>query len=68
MDSADDLPGAPLAARTRPGFAPLPIRWVLVRDPAGKYEATAFLCTDLTADPLQILDWFILKWIKSSYS
>lgn len=45
-----------------PGFDPLPIRWVLVRDPAGKYEATAFLCTDLTADPLQILEWFILRW------
>jgi len=45
-----------------PGFDPLPIRWVLVRDPAGKYKATAFLCTDLTADPLQILHWFILRW------
>jgi hypothetical protein len=45
-----------------PGFDPLPIRWVLVRDPAGKYEATAFLCTDLTAKPLQILHWFILRW------
>lgn len=45
-----------------PGFDPLPIRWVLVRDPAGKYEATAFLCTDLHAKPLQILNWFILRW------
>jgi len=45
-----------------PGFDPLPIRWVLGRDPAGKYEATAFLCTDLKADPLQILHWFILRW------
>ena len=45
-----------------PGFDPLPIRWVLVRDPAGKYAATAFLCTDLSADPLQILHWFILRW------
>ncbi len=44
------------------GFDPLPIRWVLVRDPAGKYEATAFLCTDLLATPLQILRWFILRW------
>lgn len=45
-----------------PGCNPLPIRWVLVRDPAGKYKPTAFLCTDLTADPLQILRWFILRW------
>jgi hypothetical protein len=44
------------------GLDPLPMRWVLVRDPAGKYKATAFLCTDLTADPLQILHWFILRW------
>jgi hypothetical protein len=45
-----------------PGFDPLPIRWLLVRDPAGNYKATAFLCTDLKADPLQILHWFILRW------
>ena len=44
------------------GFDPLPIRWVLVRDPVGKYKPTAFLCTDLLATPLQILRWFILRW------
>ncbi len=44
------------------GFDPLPIRWVLVRDPAGKYKPTAFLCTDGLATPLQILSWFILRW------
>jgi hypothetical protein len=45
-----------------PGFDPLPIRWVLVRDPAGKYKATAFLNTALKTNPLQILAWFILRW------
>lgn len=45
-----------------PGFDPLPIRWVLVRDPAGKLAATAFLCTDLHATSTQILEWFILRW------
>ena len=44
------------------GFDPLPIRWVLVRDPADKYDPTAFLCTDLSATVLQILAWFILRW------
>jgi hypothetical protein len=44
------------------GFDPLPLRWVLVRDPAGKFEPTAFLCTDLNAQPQQILDWFIMRW------
>lgn len=45
-----------------PGFDPLPMRWVLVRDPLGEFEATAFFATDQTADPLQILDWFIMRW------
>jgi hypothetical protein len=40
----------------------VPIRYVLVRDPAGKLEPQAFLCTDLEADPLDILRWFIRRW------
>lgn len=44
------------------GFHPLPIRWVLVRDPDGKFATTAFFCTELDADPNQILTWFILRW------
>jgi hypothetical protein len=40
----------------------LPIRYVLVRDPAGELEPQAFLCTDLDADPLDILRWFIRRW------
>ena len=44
------------------GFDPLPLKWVLVRDPAGKYKPTAFLCTNLSTAPLQILRWFILRW------
>jgi hypothetical protein len=34
----------------------------LVRDPAGKFDPTAFLCTDLEADPPQILTWIIARW------
>jgi len=45
-----------------PGFDPLPIRWVLVRDPAGKFKPTAFVCTDLQATAAQILKWFIMRW------
>jgi hypothetical protein len=41
---------------------PLPIRWVLVRDPQGTFEPQALLCTDLTVDPVQILAWFVLRW------
>jgi hypothetical protein len=45
-----------------PGFDPLPIRWVLVRDPKGKFDTAALMCTDLEADPRQILTWFISRW------
>jgi DDE superfamily endonuclease len=38
------------------------IRWVLVRDPKGEREPQAFLCTDLQADPADILRWFVRRW------
>jgi len=41
---------------------PLPIRWVLVRDPAGKFKAAAFCCTDLTVSAEQIIAWYVLRW------
>jgi hypothetical protein len=40
----------------------VPIRWVLVRDPTGEKEPQAFLCTDLQADPVDILRWFVRRW------
>jgi DDE superfamily endonuclease len=44
------------------GFPPVPIRWVVLRDPEGKFATQALLCTDLTADPSQIISWFMLRW------
>lgn len=44
------------------GLPPVPIRWVLVKDPQAKFEPQAFLCTDLTVDPTQILHWFRQRW------
>jgi alkylated DNA nucleotide flippase Atl1 len=44
------------------GMTPVPLRWVLVRDPAGKLDPKAFLCTDLEAAPLDILRWFVRRW------
>jgi hypothetical protein len=44
------------------GLPALPIRWVLVKDPKGKFEPQAFLCTDLCATPKQILEWFRSRW------
>jgi hypothetical protein len=40
----------------------VPIRYVLVRDVAGVRKPQAFLCTDLQADPLDILRWFVRRW------
>jgi DDE superfamily endonuclease len=44
------------------GVAPVPIRWVLVRDPTGEHEPAAFLSTDLKATPAMILGWFVSRW------
>src|SRR4029077_2497466 len=44
------------------GIAPVPIRWVLVRDPSGEHEPAAFLSTDLDAQPATILGWFVSRW------
>ena len=40
----------------------VPIRWVLIRDPLGEYETTCLLCTDPTVAPLQIVEWFVMRW------
>ena len=45
----------------RSGKPPVPLRWVLVRDPQGEFATQALLCTDL-AEPAQILEWFVLRW------
>jgi DDE superfamily endonuclease len=44
------------------GLPPLPIRWVLVRDPEGIRKPQAFLCTDLAAAPQTILGWYVHRW------
>jgi hypothetical protein len=44
------------------GLPPVPLRWVLIRDPHGKFATQALLCTDPAADPAQILAWFIQRW------
>ena len=44
------------------GLPPLPIRWLLVRDPLGELQPQAFLCTDVDAAPVDILQWFVSRW------
>jgi hypothetical protein len=40
----------------------VPIRWVLVRDPLGRFDPQALLCTDQACDPVQVLRWFVQRW------
>lgn len=44
------------------GMPPLPVRWVLVRDPHGKFAPQALRCTALTVEPVQILEGLVLRW------
>ena len=44
------------------GLFAVPVRWVLVRDPEGKFKTQALLCTDLEADPQKILSWYVMRW------
>ena len=44
------------------GLPPVPIRWLLVRDPSGELAPQAFLCTALDAAPVDILQWFVSRW------
>jgi hypothetical protein len=44
------------------GLFAVPIRWVLIRDPEGGFKNQALLCTDLDADPEEILRWFVMRW------
>ncbi|GCE07813.1 hypothetical protein [Dictyobacter aurantiacus] len=41
---------------------PLPIRWVLIRDPEGKQEPKALVSTDQHVSPLTIILTFMLRW------
>jgi hypothetical protein len=44
------------------GQAPLPIRWVLRRDPQGHFEPQALLGTEPMTDPLCVIGWFVQRW------
>ena len=44
------------------GLFAVPVRWVLVRDPEGKFKPQALLCTDLETDPRKIVSWFVMRW------
>lgn len=45
-----------------PRHDPVPIKWIVVRDPKGELRTEAFFATDLEATEKQILTWFIYRW------
>jgi len=44
------------------GQPPLPIRWVIVRDPKNIFKTQALLCTDPNISAEQIVQWFVRRW------
>lgn len=40
----------------------VPIRWVILRDPLGRFKTQALLCTEAMAQPEQVVAWFIQRW------
>jgi hypothetical protein len=44
------------------GQPPLPIRWVIVRDPKNIFKTQALLCTDANISAEQIIHWFVRRW------
>jgi hypothetical protein len=40
----------------------VPIRWVLIRDPEGKFAPQALLSTDQDLAAQQIVAWFVQRW------
>jgi hypothetical protein len=44
------------------GKPPVAIRWVLIRDPQGRFKPQALLSTNLEHTPTQMLAWFVRRW------
>ena len=51
-----------LALWYRGGFPSVHMRWVVVRHLGEPLAPQALLCTDIDADPLQIVRWYMLRW------
>jgi hypothetical protein len=47
-----------------PGWDPVPIRFVIIRDPEGKLRDEVFFCTDKdeTATAVQIVEWVVMRF------
>lgn len=47
---------------TGPGKPVIPLRWVLIRDPRGRFEPQALLSSEPSLDERQILCWYLQRW------
>jgi hypothetical protein len=56
------LTGTALWYSTLWADAPLPVRWVLVRDPKGRLTTRAFFSTDVEQSAVSIAEDFIKRW------
>jgi hypothetical protein len=56
------LSGTALWYSTLWGDAPLPVRWVLVRDSTKKYKTWAYFSTDQLQNPAEIVSDFAKRW------
>ena len=54
--------GSQTAVWFHSGRPPVPLRWVLLRDPEGQFDPQALLCTDPGREALQIIRWFVQRW------
>lgn len=43
------------------GMPPVPVRWVLVRDPVEEFKPQALLPTNLESDSVEMLRWFVRR-------
>lgn len=45
-----------------PGLPLVPLRWVLVRDPSGRFDPQALLSTDPALDAREVVSYFVRRW------
>ena len=50
------------AAWYHAGLPVLPIRWVLIRDPLGRFDSQALPCTQPAMTPLEVVQYFVQRW------
>lgn len=43
-------------------MAVVPMRWVLIRDPKGRFAPQALLSTNLELEPTDIVKYFVMRW------